>query len=254
MKKNEKIAEQKDNGIAESGYAAIGGQSLLTEMQEELTGITLVPDRIKIPAGGGTAFELQGEGDETEIVKEIVGVILYHHPAYALYHDRYNGGNNPPDCGSYDGEMGIGDPGGECATCPYNQFGSGEGAGKRCKNKRMLYVLQEGELFPVVFSLPVGSLRPFIRYLKIQLTKGRRLSQVVTRIRLKKVTNSGGVAYSQAVFTYDRLLSPAERKAIEPILAQAKGYAGNLSIDVMRDDDEKVCVDAETGEIIVPLT
>ena len=253
MEKNEKSLEQKNDGITESGYAAITGQDLLTDMQEELAGLSFLPDKIRIAADGGTFFEMQGDDGETETVKEIVGVILYQHPAYALYHDPYSGGNNPPDCGSYDGEKGIGTPGGECITCPYNQFGSGEGAGKLCKNKRQLYILPEKELFPVVLSLPSGSLKPFIRYVKSQLTKRRRLRQVVTRISLKEAINSSGITYAQAVFTFGRVLSPTERKAIEPILSLVKEYASGLTVDTMRDDDPNVYVDPETGEIIQPL-
>ena len=39
-------------------------------------------DRVKIPSGGGLAFELPGEDDENpESATEIVGVILDHHPS-----------------------------------------------------------------------------------------------------------------------------------------------------------------------------
>ncbi len=253
MNRNENTFEQENTDIAVSGYVSIGERNTLTDMQEELAGLTIVPDKVKIPAGGGTAFELQGDGDDTEMVKEITGVILHQHPAFALYHDRYSGGNNPPECGSYDGVQGIGTPGGECANCPYNQFGSGEGAAKLCKNKRQLYVLPEYELFPVVLSLPTGSLKSFTRYLKSQLTKRRRLNQVVTRISLKKATNSSGITYSQAVFTFNRLLNPAEREAIAPIISQVKEYASGLAVSSMRDDDAKEYVDPESGEIIKPL-
>ena len=50
------------------------------------------------------------------------------------------GGSNPPDCGSFDGITGTGTPGGICKNCPFNQFGSGEGKSKACKNRRMLYL------------------------------------------------------------------------------------------------------------------
>ena len=237
MGMNEEIRQQEMMNTARAGYEDLGGQDMLTEMQEDLAGLTLIPDRVKIPAGGGTAFEIQGEGDGSEMVREITGVILHQHPAYALYHDRYSGGSNPPECGSFDGLQGIGNPGGDCAACPYNQFGSGEGTAKLCKNRRMLYVLREKELFPVMLSLPTGSLRGFTRYLKSQLTRGRRLNQVVTRISLKEATSSSGIVYSQAVFGLVRELNAKEREAIAPIIARAKEYAGGLTVGSMRDDD-----------------
>lgn len=180
--------------------------------------------------------------------------ILYNHPAYAYYKDRYAGGNNPPDCGSFDGVTGIGTPGGSCSTCPYNRFGSGEGKSKLCKNKRLLYILQEGELFPIMLSLPTGSLVTFTKYVKSQLSKGRKLNQIVTKITLKKATNASGIAFSQAVFAFDRALSPVECKAVGGVAEQVRSYASNLNpANMAALDDDMPFVDAETGEVIEPL-
>ena len=244
---------QEPNTLTTTGFAALANNDALNDMQDELTGLSMTFDRIKIPAGGGTAYEVPGEGEEPDIAKEIVGVILHQHPAYAMYRDKYAGGSNPPDCGSFDGQTGVGDPGGACANCPYNQFGSGEGSAKLCKNKRQLYILQENELFPVTLSLPTGSLKGFTRYLKNQLSKGRKLNQVVTRITLKKATSTAGITYSQAVFSFDRVLTPEERAAVEPLVEQVKTYASNLKVSSMRDDEPAYTVDEETGEIIRPL-
>ena len=142
-----------DTGIVEAtGFAVLANMDILNEaMAEDCQGMEFTFDRVKLPAGGGTAFELPAaDGEEAEMVKEITGVIVYNHPAYALYMDKYAGGNNPPDCGSFDGIMGVGNPGGKCADCPYNKFGSGDGQSKLCKNKRLLYILREEELFPLI--------------------------------------------------------------------------------------------------------
>ena len=84
---------------------------------------------------------------------------------------------------------GVGIPGGDCENCPYNQYGSGEGKSKACKNKRYLYVIREGEIFPIILSLPASSLANFIKYTKQQLSKRRRLNQVVTKITERKTGN-----------------------------------------------------------------
>ena len=34
-------------------------------------------------------------------VKEFSAVILYHHPVLQYYKEKYTGGSNPPDCGSF---------------------------------------------------------------------------------------------------------------------------------------------------------
>lgn len=206
-RKDEMMQALKGNGYGSLVVETVNANTLAAfikeqrEATDDCQGLEFSFDRVKLPAGGGTAFEIpSAESDESEMAKDITGVIVYNHPAYAYYHDKYTGGNNPPDCGSFDGVTGIGTPGGNCANCPYNKFGSGEGQSKLCKNKRMLYILREGELFPITLSLPTGSLNSFTNYVKSQLSRGRKLNQVVTKITLKKATNASGIAFSQAVF------------------------------------------------------
>lgn len=245
---------KKNNEIMEnSGFAALMDGDALEDAAADLAGLQLTFDRIKIPAGGSTAFEIPGDGDEMEMAKEVKGVILLHHPAYAYYTEKYSGGSNPPDCGSFNGIQGTGNPGGACASCPYNQFGSGEGQSKACKNRRMLYILMENELFPMVLSLPTGSLKEFTRYVKRQLSKGRKLSNIVTRISLKKATSASGIAYSQAAFTFERVLSDAEKAAVGQMAGQVREYAANLTIASLAGSEEEPYVGTETGGTAEPL-
>ena len=235
------------------GFAVLANQNVLNEaLADDCQGLEFSLDRVKLPAGGGTAFEIpSAEGEDPEMAKEITGVIVYNHPAYAYYHDKYTGGNNPPDCGSFDGVNGIGNPGGNCQSCPYNKFGSGDGQSKLCKNKRMLYILREGELFPITISLPTGPLKSFTNYVKSQLSRGRKLNQVVTKITLKKTTNASGIAFAQAVFGFVRMLSAEERAAVAGVTDTVKAYAANLTPASLIDDEP--LVDPETSEIIEPL-
>ena len=234
-----------------SGYAALAQNDALADLTEDMTGLTLRYDRVKIPSAASPVFEVPGDGEEAEMVKELRGVILFQHPMYSYYRDAYTGGSNPPDCGSYDGITGS--TGQDCATCPLNQFGSGGGQSKACRNKRMLYILQEGEMFPVMFCLPTGSLKTFTEYLKRNLSKGRRLCQIVTKVTLKKAVNAGGINYSQCCFTFERKLAPEEQEAIAPIIAQAKNYAAGLSVAQMAQMEDAPMVDPETGEIVEAL-
>ena len=238
-----------------NNFAELANASALNDVTEDLAGLDFTFDRIRIPAGGSTVFEIpDGDGDDVTMIKELVGVILLHHPAFAYYKEKYTGGTNPPDCGSFDGENGIGDPGGKCANCPLNQFGSGDGQSKACKNRRMIYILMEGEMLPMVLSLPTGSLKEFTKYLKRQLSKGRKLNRIVTRIGLKKATNSSGITFSQAVFGFERELNEEEKTAIATMTESVKAYASNLTVAALADVVEDLpFVDAETGEIIEPL-
>ena len=106
-----------------------------------------------------------------------------------------------PICASVDGKLGIGDPGGACAACELNDFGTAEdGKGKACKNMRSLYLLQSGEIMPIMLNLPPTSLKPFNEFMNAAfLTRGRAAFGSVIEIGLKRMT-SGGNVYSVATF------------------------------------------------------
>ena len=249
-----KVSKQNEVKVQEEFVTLAKLNDLKAAMDEELAGLSINFDRIKIPAGGSTALEIPDtDGEDTRMVKELRGVILFHHPANAYYSDKYVGGSNPPECGSFDGITGHGTPGGSCETCPYNQFGSSEeGAGKACKNRQMLYILLPGEMFPVMLSLPTGSLKSFSNYAKHQLTKGRKLSQVVTKFSLKKATSSTGIAFAQAVFSFERTLTEEEKQAMNVMQDQVKDYAAHLKLSVLTPMEEGF-VNTETGEVVKPL-
>lgn len=251
-KKNEIIIPEENTGFANLAEFNIAGV-----MAEELDGLSSSFERIKIPSAGSTVFEVPGEDpNEPDTVKEFCAVILYHHPLFAFYQNKYIGGNQPPDCGSFDGINGEGNPGGSCIKCSYNQFGSGENGSKACKNRRRIYVLREGEIFPLLISIPTGSLKEFTRYIKRLLSRGKKSNSVVTRFSLKKAVNTGGIAYSQAQFAVDRDLTADEFALINKLSVEVKAYSKNINFDAdlsEHAEDDVAFVDAETGEIIEPL-
>ena len=240
---NKEIAEGK-------GFGTLKGNVMLNEsLLDDCQGLEFTFDRVKLPTGGGTTFEIPCAGnDGYEMAKDITGVIIYNHPAYAFYRDKYTGGNNPPDCKSFDGIRGVGVPGGLCAECPFNRYGSGEGQSKLCKNKRTLYILRKNEMFPIILSLPTGSLKSFTNYVKIQLFSGRKLNQVVTKITLKKAVNTTGIIFSQAVFSCESILSPEEYEAAAKMSETIKGYVTTLT--PASSNNYPSYVDPETGEVI----
>jgi len=249
------IIRRENNEVANvGGFATQEDMQWLSEaMNEDCAGIELQLDRIKIPAGGSTAFEVpSGDSDEPEMVKEITGVILFNHPANAYYTEKYTGGSNPPDCSSFDGVHGNGTPGGYCANCLYNKFGSGDGKSKACKNRRMLYILREGQLFPVILNLPVGSSASYKNYVKHLLTKRTSLNRVVTSISLKKAMSDSNIAFSQASFKCVRSLTNEEVESLAPMVEQMKTYAANLTTADLTEENNAPVVDVATGEIIEP--
>ncbi len=203
------------------------------DVQEEMDGLELSFTRVKIPSGGGLAFELPGEDDdEPDLAKEVRGVILFHHPVNAFWEAEYTGQNNPPDCSSFDGKFGEGNPGGNCKVCPNNQWGSDEQGGKACKNMRRIYILQEGEIFPLLLTLPPTSLGNFSRYITRRiLQKGLRTHKVVTKVTLKKATSSGGISYSQASFKLEGVLSEEAQEAMKKYSEVIKDMASGVAIE-----------------------
>ncbi|MHB1155019.1 MAG: hypothetical protein ACYCWE_19325 [Eubacteriales bacterium] len=234
--------------IINNGFMNLSKFNMSEAMSEELCGLDGGFERIKIPSAGSTVFEVPGENpSEPEMLKEFSAVIIYHHPLHAYYTSKYTGGNNPPECGSFDGVIGIGSPGGNCAKCEYNKFGTGENGSKACKNRRRIYVLREGEIFPLLLSLPTGSLKEFSRYIKRLLSKSKNSNAVVTRFCLKKVTSSGGIVYSQAQFSVERDLNDDEYILINKLTEQIKIFSSNIGYE------SETSVDYETGEVIEPL-
>ena len=236
-------AEEKTSALA-TGFELLKkmGKSISTEMD----GLTAAFEQIRIPIGGMTYFEMPGDDPEkTETVKEFSAVILYHHPMRAYYREKYTGGNNPPDCGSFDAVEGTGDPGGDCEHCAYNQFGSGENGAKACKERRRLYLLLDGEAFPMVLSLPTGSLKDFSRYLMRCLPKWGKSSAGITRFSLTKAINKGGIAYTKVRFQMDRALTEGEMKEIESLMLKVKAISQTLTVETEKEGNEEAvsCVE-----------
>jgi hypothetical protein len=250
MKKNET-----EILLKAEGFMKLSDFNMADAISEELNGLDGGFERIKIPSGGSTAFEVPGEDpSEPDTVKEFSAVILYHHPLHAFYQNKYTGGNQPPDCGSFDGLIGDGNPGGSCAKCPYNQFGSGENGSKACKNRRRIYVLREGEIFPLLLSLPTGSLKEYTRYIKRLLSKGQKSNSIVTKFTLKKAVNAGGIFFSQAQFAVERVLTADEYTLISKLSEQVKAFSNNIEFDVDNAADiDMPFVDTETGKVIESL-
>jgi hypothetical protein len=205
-------------------------------MAEEMDGLQLSFPRVKIPSGGGLAFEVPGDDPENpDAEKEIIGVIVDHHPVNAYWQNKYSGGNNPPDCSSMDGKVGVDGSGNRkpCNTCPLNEWGSDEDSrGKACKNMHRVYILREGEMLPLLLTLPPTSLKNIADYLAMRIvSRGMRSYGVITKISLKKAQNSDGINYSQAVFALAGKLSPEQTGAMAEYTKGIKVLTRQLAIE-----------------------
>ncbi len=205
-------------------------------MAEEMEGLQLSFPRVKIPSGGGLAFEVPGDDPENpDAEKELVGVIVDHHPVNAYWADKYAGANNPPDCSSMDGKIGVDQDGNRkpCNSCPMNEWGTAkDGRGKACKNMHRVYILREGEMLPLLLTLPPTSLKNLSDYIALRVvSKGMRSYGVVTKVSLKKAQNAGGINYSQAVFALAGKLAPAQAAAMAEYSKGIKVLTRQLAVD-----------------------
>ena len=230
--------------IDSDAYLALKEFDFNTVISEEMDGLNTVFERIKMPSGGTTLFKMPGDdADEPSFVKEFSAVILYHHPIRAYFKTKFTGATNPPDCGSLDAVKGYGEPGGDCRNCIYNDFNTGENGAKACKERQRLYLLREGEIFPVLLSLPTGSLKNFSRYLMRLLTKVIKSSEVVTKFSLMTATNKGGIVYAKAAFKMERKLTSEELTLIASLSEQIRILSGRIGFEDAETDPAVLSVE-----------
>ena len=182
--------------------------------------------RIKTPAGGGKAWEMPSG----EVSREFSGVMLLRQPVRAYWPMSIDdtGGGDPPACSSLDSVTGVGDPGGECVACPYNQWGSaGEGRrGKACRQITRLFFLLPDSLLPVLYPAPPSAFQLAKAYVVRLAAQGVPYHQVITSVTLDAVQNQDGVAYSRPVLSS---LGPIPAKEVPAIAEYRKGILPVLS-------------------------
>lgn len=200
-------------------------------------------DRVKVPSGGGSVWEVPSV-DGIEATKVIEGVIIYRATRRAYWQAKYEGGGEQPDCFSDNGITGLGEPGGECAKCPFNEFGSGTDAkgnandSKACKEIRQLFVLPSDSLIPIVVNVPPGSLANvksyFLRLLRAQL----KSTDVVTHIGLELAESKAGIKFSRVTLAAGARLEPEAAVRLQAYAASLEP-AIKASVRVERSEIEE---------------
>ena len=189
-------------------------------------------DRIVVPLGGGLNWTIPTlEGEDSQ--KRLDGIIVHWTAPRAYWATGMEvGGNTPPDCSSHDGEIGYGQPGGDCFICPLNQWGSAEGgSGKACKEKRMLFLLRASDLLPIVIQAPSTSIQPIKKYLLRLASQGLPYWSVMTRLSLEKGQNTNGIAFSRISPKSAGPVPEEQRGRLAEYVQAIKPIIGNTGID-----------------------
>jgi len=109
-------------------------------------------------------FKLSKDDKGADVLK---GVILFHGRQNTYWEGTYDPNNIvPPECFSVDGKTGSkarnsSGQFGSCRSCAYNQFGSGAGKGKACRNQKKVYIQVPGNAVPYTLFLAPTSLTGF---------------------------------------------------------------------------------------------
>ena len=158
-------------------------------------------ERITIPTGGNTHWQVSSlEGDD-QSVEAIVGVIIICQDSRVFWKKEMGGETSPPDCASNDLITGVGDPGGECAVCPNAEYGSKtQGRGQACKVRRNLFMFGEDSVIPFVLQLPITSAQICRKYLFKLAGKAVPMFGCITKVTLERQKTSSGISYSVAKF------------------------------------------------------
>ena len=216
---------------------------------DEGTGITCL--QVKIPSGGGIAYEIEDGDGEVDSVKVIDGVIVFTHRMNARWRGDFgdDDGNKAPVCSSMDGKVGIHSETGECInceTCPMNQYGSDAkgGKGKACKNMRRIYFMRQDDPNFYCLSVPPTSIRDVNKQLaRIMGAKRIPYTSMIVTFKLEKAKNANGIAYSKVVLEKKGILPTDTAKRAkdyrEEIKAQYKAMEITLDDYVTAPPDQQ---------------
>jgi len=204
-------------------------------MRENFEGQEITPRelffQVKIPTGGGTEFTTIDENGEEVGVKELKGIILHIGNTRAYHEGDFGtpGADKVPTCSSEDGLVGHGAPGGDCAKCVMNEFGSAKNKkAKACSEYKPIYMLVPGVARPIAIRVSAGSFGPLKNYNTDISMSGIVRYKVETIFSLKKV--KGDPDYSQLVIRRGQKIADESmldlvnsyRKSILPFLEPQK--------------------------------
>jgi hypothetical protein len=216
---------------ATQNYLALSDDTgtIMEALSANLGGGLLSPfdlDRVKVPSQGSINWEIPDLDEGSVSAKVLTGIIIHSAPVRSYWSKGLDeGGSSPPDCSSNDLLMGVGTPGGDCLTCPMNQWGSDTkgGVGKACSERRFLFMLRPQSFLPVVVQVPPSSLRNLGQYMLRLAGTGTPYYHVTTSLSLEKaVQGGGGLPYSKMVVKLEGRLTDDDCAKVDALAKQLR--------------------------------
>jgi hypothetical protein len=187
-----------DYGILDPGQMEVFRDAMMSNLDGEKIHPRKILTAVPMPTGGGTIFNYEsGDGDVT--TKEITGIIIHIQTERALFLGAF-GENKLPECSSYDGVTGFGNPGGLCVGCADNEFPA-DGGSKNCKESKIIYIVTKEELLPIALRCTPGSFKALQEYRIKLVKKGMPMHKLETVFSLTSSKNKAQIKFSQLVLT-----------------------------------------------------
>lgn len=153
-------------------------------------------------------------------VDEFEGVLYFWGRQNTYWEGAYDPNNpGPPKCFSVDGKVGS-EPRnskgqfGNCSTCKLNEFGSGTGKGKACRNQVKLYFQVLGTTVPMTLFLAPTSIGGFTKtFIMNKVTqKGLSYSKIITKFKSYQKNNE---SYYRINFEVEGIFKGDEAKQVK---------------------------------------
>lgn len=173
-------------------------------------------DKVTVPPGGGKVFAVN-PGDGEVSVSSITGIIVWAPTQNGFWPKPIEEApNDPPSCFSSDGNIGVGDPGGNCHVCPMKEWGSDfKERGKACRDLRPIFLLQPGEYLPIIVQTSRMSIKRLGAYFTLLARKGIPYYAAVTEIGLEQQQRPGTPLYSVLTFAVKEVIPKEQRAALK---------------------------------------
>lgn len=198
-----RIANLGDTNISEIIEANTGGEGF--DLSNLIT--------VTIPAGGATTFEIENPVTGIESARELEGVLIYWNDRRSYWQrdldDLGEDEDKFPDCFSADAKTGVGNPGGDCRTCPFAQWDSAPGGGQACKSQRLFFFIRKGDVLPMIVRAAPTSIQPSKKYLFGLAAELIPYWKISTKITLES-QGSGQIKYSTLNFEAGSKLSDGD--------------------------------------------